>query len=286
MSNLTTIPVDLADRLAEPFEVREVKFKPQSVKGNRALAMAYIDARHVMDRLDDVLGVENWADAYEIVPDGSVVCRLSLKIGGEWITKTDVGSPSEQPDGGDRLKAAFSDALKRAAVKFGIGRYLYRLPAVWADYDPQKRGFSSAPALPAWALPKAKTAGGRAATPAPAPASAEPAPTAKEPQPKKQADPKTLAELYSRLMAVETPAPADLSRYLAIAAGHLTRLATDCPPETLADSLASFLKLKPGEPIPFAALTAGQVTSGWNHVKQTVKRFADAEPKPQPPQAP
>lgn len=40
MSNLATIPVDLADRLAEPFEVREVKFKPQSVKGNRALAMA------------------------------------------------------------------------------------------------------------------------------------------------------------------------------------------------------------------------------------------------------
>jgi hypothetical protein len=74
-----------------------------------------------------VLGVENWQDEYEILADGSVMCRLKLKLGGEWITKTDVGSPSEQPDGGDRLKAAFSDALKRAAVKFGIGRYLYRL---------------------------------------------------------------------------------------------------------------------------------------------------------------
>jgi Rad52/22 family double-strand break repair protein len=86
------------------------------------------------------------------------MCRLRLKLGGEWVTKTDVGSPSEQPDGGDRLKAAFSDALKRAAVKFGLGRYLYRLPAVWSDYDPQKKQFSGTPTLPTWALPKAKSA--------------------------------------------------------------------------------------------------------------------------------
>lgn len=143
----------LMGRLSAPFEVREVKFKPQSVKGSRALAMAYIDCRVVQDRLDAVLGVENWQDSYEITADGSVVCRLAIKVGGEWITKTDVGSPSEQPDGGDRLKAAFSDALKRAAVKFGVGRYLYRLPALWADYDPQKKQFVTPPQLPAWALP-------------------------------------------------------------------------------------------------------------------------------------
>ena len=103
---------DIRARLAAPFEVREVKFKPQSVKGNRALALAYIDCRVVQDRLDAVLGVENWQDSYDILPDGSVVCRLALKIDGEWITKTDVGSPSEQPDGGDRLKAAFSEDRK------------------------------------------------------------------------------------------------------------------------------------------------------------------------------
>jgi len=61
------------------------------------------------------------------------MCRLRIKLGDRWISKTDVGSPSEQPDVGDRLKAAFSDALKRAAVKFGIGRYLYRLSAQWVD---------------------------------------------------------------------------------------------------------------------------------------------------------
>jgi len=142
--------------LTAPFQLTEVKFKPQSVKGNRALALAYIDCRVIQDRLDAVLGVENWMDEYEILADGSVMCRLKLRLNGEWVTKSDVGSPSEQPDSGDRLKAAFSDALKRAAVKFGIGRYLYRLPAVWCDYDPQKKQFSATPQLPAWAVPKPK----------------------------------------------------------------------------------------------------------------------------------
>lgn len=144
--------------LSAPFELKDVKWKPQSVKGNRALALAYLDARSIQDRLDSVLGVAGWQDEYQILPDGSVVCRLQLFLDGHWITKTDVGSPSEQPDGGDRLKAAFSDALKRAAVKFGIGRYLYRLPAQWADYDPTKRQFAGTPTLPAFARPREKIA--------------------------------------------------------------------------------------------------------------------------------
>jgi len=145
----------IAQLLAEPFDPKEVKFKPQSAKGNRALALAYVDSRAIQDRLDSVLGIENWMDEYEILPEGSVVCKLRLKFPDGWVTKSDVGSPSEQPDAGDRLKAAFSDSLKRTAVKFGIGRYLYRLPAVWADYDPAKRQFAQTPELPAWARPKA-----------------------------------------------------------------------------------------------------------------------------------
>ena len=61
-------------------------------------------------------------------------------------------------DAGDKLKAAFSDALKRAAVKLGIGRYLARLPRQWVDYDPQARQFVRPPTLPAWALPAARIA--------------------------------------------------------------------------------------------------------------------------------
>ncbi|RTH99007.1 Rad52/22 double-strand break repair protein [Thermus scotoductus] len=90
--------------------------------------VAYVDARTVLDRLDEVVGPEGWQDAYEVLADretdkGRIVevrCRLTI-LG---TTKEDVGE-------GDTLKAAFSDALKRAAVKFGVGRYLYRLEKLW-----------------------------------------------------------------------------------------------------------------------------------------------------------
>ncbi len=165
----------LTQALSAPFDPREVKFKPAVVTGHRALALAYVDARVIQDRLDEVLGVTGWQDEYECLPDGSVVCRLRLRLGDEWITKMDVGGPSEQPDEGDRRKAAFSDALKRAAVKFGIGRYLYRLPSQWVDYDPQRKQFTRTPTLPPSALPRPAQAVRLAPPPAAKEAVARPA---------------------------------------------------------------------------------------------------------------
>src|SRR6201997_748865 len=126
--------------LSASFAPEDVHWKPQAISGNRCLAVAYLDARAAMDRLDVVCGLA-WQDSYDVLPNGSIVCWLQVLVDGQWIVKSDVGSPSEQPDDGDRMKAAFSDALKRAAVKFGIGRYLYRLKPQWVDYDSQKRKF-------------------------------------------------------------------------------------------------------------------------------------------------
>src|SRR5262249_2171413 len=148
----------------------------------------------IQDRLDEVLGVEGWQDDYECLEDGSVVCRLRLRLGDEWVTKVDVGGPSEQPDGGDRLKAAFSDALKRAAVKFGVGRYLYRLPAQWVDYDPHRKQFVRPPTLPAFGLPEK-------------PAVMQPeavVPTARKPKTGLHALPANGAELQRRLHDYDT----------------------------------------------------------------------------------
>ena len=191
----TTDATAITTALAMPFEPSAVKFKPQAVKGNRAMAVAYVDCRMVQDRLDEVLGVENWQDEYTLLPDGSVVCKLQLKIGEHWISKMDVGSPSEQPDGGDRLKAAFSDSLKRAAVKYGIARYLYRLPMQWADFDPVKRQFTTPPTLPAFARPTPP--------PRPTPAPAQVA-VAKVEKPAKSGLPATGDELHTRLRAKDT----------------------------------------------------------------------------------
>lgn len=148
---------DLREALLRPFEPSEVKWKAQTTNQDktRALAVAFVDARVVMDRLDDAFGPDGWQDAYAPQPDGSVLCTLRCRFGGEWVSKQDVGGQSEQPDEHDKDKAAVSDALKRTAVKFGVGRYLYRLPSVWVDYDAKKRQLASTPGLPAWALPPA-----------------------------------------------------------------------------------------------------------------------------------
>jgi len=167
---------ELRFALCEPFPADVIGWKAQSVKNNRALAVAYIDARDVMRRLDDVLGPLNWTDDYTALPDGSIMCRLSVRVpGGDWVTKCDVGGASDQPDAGDRLKAAFSDALKRAAVKLGVGRYIYQMPSFWVDYDAAKKQIVTPPAVPAAFLPRAKPA--KAAEPA-KPAAAPVAPPA------------------------------------------------------------------------------------------------------------
>ena len=128
------------EELAKPFDPSEVELKVQATTQDRkrGMVVAYVDARTVMDRLDAVLGPGNWWDSYYVSTDKEVggkrvvevVCLLGVRAqeGGEWIEKQDVGE-------GDTLKAATSDALKRAAVKFGVGRYLYKLPKVWADLE-------------------------------------------------------------------------------------------------------------------------------------------------------
>lgn len=108
--------------LAAPFDPHEVKVR--QVPGGRQLT--YITARTAMNRLDSVLGPENWWD--EFVPSAnSVMCRLSLRLpDGSVVTKADAGGYAGMADSGDDDKSGFSDAFKRAAAKFGVARYLYR----------------------------------------------------------------------------------------------------------------------------------------------------------------
>ena len=120
--------------LKQPFKPQQLKFRA----GGGGKQLAYIDARAVMQRLDAVLGIENWQDHYEEC-NGRTICRLSVRVEGEWITKCD-GAGDTKIEGD---KGGISDALKRAAVKFGVGRYLYYLPAGTTVNN-----------LPAWAVPK------------------------------------------------------------------------------------------------------------------------------------
>jgi hypothetical protein len=79
-----------------------------------------------MNRLDDVLGPENWWARFRMVAAESVLCYLTVRLpDGTKVTKSDVGGCAGMSDPGDDDKSAASDGLKRAAVHFGVGRYLY-----------------------------------------------------------------------------------------------------------------------------------------------------------------
>lgn len=118
--------------LHAPYPAAEIEWRVGSTNGDKSsgLALAYLTARHVMERLDAACGPENWQDRYEF--HGSrTICYLSIRVGEEWITKADGAGDSDV----EAEKGAISDALKRAAVKWGIGRYLYDLGNIWVDVE-------------------------------------------------------------------------------------------------------------------------------------------------------
>jgi Rad52/22 family double-strand break repair protein len=118
----------MSTKYPEIFAALAAKFGPNEVKTRTQAGrqMAYVTARTVMNRLDQVLGPENWWDDYVPLPN-SVVCKLSVRLAdGQVVTKCDAGGGAGMNDPGDDDKSAFSDAFKRAAVRFGVGRYLYR----------------------------------------------------------------------------------------------------------------------------------------------------------------
>lgn len=107
--------------LAEPFPDEEVKHR----QGPGGMSFSYIDARAVAQRLDDTVGPANWEFTCTVIPGSDIVKgRLMIRHEDGWATREDHGYPNSDRDD-EPIKAATSDALKRCAVLFGIGRHLY-----------------------------------------------------------------------------------------------------------------------------------------------------------------
>lgn len=154
-------------KLADPFPAEDVEWRigraGKNAKGIWAMCLCYMTSRAVMNRLDEVCGPGNWQNEFRHGPDGAVLCGLSIRIGDEWVTKWDGASNTDI----EAVKGGLSGAMKRAAVHWGIGRYLYRLDETFANVTPRGRFYGrlpqkqggdpfrwDPPALPAWALPK------------------------------------------------------------------------------------------------------------------------------------
>jgi len=144
---------DIFTLLAAPFSPADLEWRPGATNADKtkALALTYLTSRAVMDRLDEVIGPPNWRDDFKPGPDGGLICGLSLRIDGEWITKWDGAENTDI----EAIKGGLSDAFKRAAVKWGIGRYLYKLPSTWVACEQHGKNIilKNTPVLPEWALP-------------------------------------------------------------------------------------------------------------------------------------
>lgn len=144
---------EILEKLKEPFPSDYIKWRVGATTGDKSkgIALAYIDSRAVQDRLDDVIGAENWQDEYQFGTQGEIICKIGIKIENEWIWKSDGAGQTDF----EAEKGGLSDAFKRAAVKWGIGRYLYGLGANWVPIKKQGKSYQivNPPRLPDWALP-------------------------------------------------------------------------------------------------------------------------------------
>jgi len=126
-------PEDVYDMLIRRFEPDEIEWRVLRCgrTGTGAIwaqLAPYVDARAIQNRLDGVLTFVGWQ--YETFPllDG-IGGRLGIRIGEEWIWKSDGANCTTEIE---PIKGGISDALKRCATMFGIGRYLYTAREVWA----------------------------------------------------------------------------------------------------------------------------------------------------------
>ena len=139
-----------SEQLKIPFPVNRVHWRmgARTKDKSKGMPLAYIDARDVMQRLDEVFGVGKWQDSYTETSSGRIICELECYIDSMWIKKSDGAGDT----GTEGEKGAISDAFKRAAVKFGIGRYLYAVKSGWVELD--QYGNFTPPPLPQWASPE------------------------------------------------------------------------------------------------------------------------------------
>lgn len=171
----------ITDQLKEPFDPFDIEWRVQSAgktNGGKlwAILVPYIDNRAIQNRLDEVCGVEGWKNEFQYPTEKAIVCGISIRFKEgtdiHWVTKWDGAEETSI----EAVKGGLSTAMKRAAVQWGIGRYLYRLeaaiitpldkqPSSMADYL-MARGvkiegkrtnlYFKRPNLPQWALPKAE----------------------------------------------------------------------------------------------------------------------------------
>jgi hypothetical protein len=114
------LPEDVKTKLKEPLPREAVSPNPQR-PGLSAIKVIY-----VVERLNDVFGLNGWHVDNEVVETGQmVVVRATLSVPRYAISIEQFGG-NDNPDRGDAYKGACTDALSKCASYLGIGMDVYK----------------------------------------------------------------------------------------------------------------------------------------------------------------
>lgn len=112
-------PREIHAALAQPFAPEDLEWRIQRAFEEKmcGLAVPYVTNRAIMNRLDDVVGMENWYNEYRpwhsTGKKDAQICGISIYFENRgWVTKWDGAEDTDV----EPVKGGLSDSMKRAAV--------------------------------------------------------------------------------------------------------------------------------------------------------------------------
>lgn len=135
-------PEELRQVLAAPFANGDIEWRVSVTTRDkdRGLAVPYVTNRAIQNRLDDTVGIDGWQNQFVPWKEGKAqLCGISICFGqqDQWLTKWDGADDSDF----ESVKGGLSDSMKRAAVEWGIGRYLYGMTQIWVRIEQRGKSF-------------------------------------------------------------------------------------------------------------------------------------------------
>ena len=116
-----------------------------SVDSSRGFNLTSIKAQYVVERLNEVMGVDGWELVGNFEKEGTGVLfigKLVLNDGFSGHSQLAVGYSDTKKNIGDAYKGAMTDALSKAASKFGLGNEVFK-----GNVAPPVKGSASKPKL-------------------------------------------------------------------------------------------------------------------------------------------
>lgn len=135
-------PEELRQALSAPFSNGDIEWRVSATTADKTkgLAVPYVTNRAIQNRLDDTVGIDGWHNTFQPWKDGKAqLCGISIYFiqQKQWLTKWDGADDSDF----ESVKGGLSDSMKRAAVEWGIGRYLYGMTQLWVNVEQRGKSF-------------------------------------------------------------------------------------------------------------------------------------------------